>query len=425
MEDVIDTHINFQIITHNQINSEYQYFLDIDRPTHLPGIYSDEIAIHEKNTLHSLRDNIAKYERVNGEGTWEYYKKCVNPYEFVYTQKRYVDFPDSVSMLHPLSRSYFKMIEMIQVSDFIKNMNLTTPIKLHSAHVCEGPGGFIEGFIDVCLNHRISNTSIAMTLRPTEYAIPGWKRATHFMRRNKSVRLSTGKDGTGDILVLDNQEVFIKECVPKVDIFTGDGGFDFSTDYNSQELSVFPLIIATARIGLNCLAPGGYFIVKLFDFYNSATLEFIYFISLHFESWAIYKPAMSRPCNPEQYFIGRGFQGLNSQHDIILKTWLAEWDTFRLYNVSNIIPTTEFVSYITNIRTKSFMSQVKYLNNVFRIIEDSEVDKNRSDREIRQLLKKHELQSYEWCKLFNIPICYHRSRLIEESHTGRQGAGLQ
>jgi hypothetical protein len=60
-----------------------------------------------------------KIEPLENNHKWELLKKKTNPYELVYTQEN-SDCPSSLAMVKPLSRSYFKMIEMLQVSQFFE-----------------------------------------------------------------------------------------------------------------------------------------------------------------------------------------------------------------------------------------------------------------------------------------------------------------
>ena len=94
----------------------------------------NHVISNEEATLHEYRNRINQYESglLNGKN-WEYFKKIVNPYEIVYTQKKYDDFPESVSSLKPLSRSYFKMIEMIEIINFFNMSHLDN---VRCAHVC-------------------------------------------------------------------------------------------------------------------------------------------------------------------------------------------------------------------------------------------------------------------------------------------------
>jgi len=120
------------------------------------------IKIEQEIILHKYRNRINEYEKnLSPHTNWEYYKKVVNPYELVYTQKKYDNFPDSIYSLKPLSRSYFKMIEIL---DLIRFFTYNDQVK--SAHVCEGPGGFIEALFDEASKKKKKiKMSIAMTLK--------------------------------------------------------------------------------------------------------------------------------------------------------------------------------------------------------------------------------------------------------------------
>jgi hypothetical protein len=50
-------------------------------------------------------------------------------------------------------------------------------------------------------------------------------------------------------------------------------------------------------------------IIKLFDMYSSATQDLVLGSASFFREFMIYKPATSRPCNSERYFIGVGYKG--------------------------------------------------------------------------------------------------------------------
>lgn len=371
-----------------------------------------------ETALNTLRERIHEYE-TGDDCKWEYYKKIINPYELVYTQKKYANFPESVCMIHPLSRSFFKMIEILAVSDFFKTFEHDN--RFRTAHVCEGPGGFMEAMIEeVTKRRKIAAQLTAMTLRPNQTNVPGWKRASQFLQKNKSIKIIYGDDNTGDITRTINQASFVTACGPKVHIFTSDGGFDFSTDYLQQERFVFPLLLSSTRIGFEVLKDGGYFILKFFDTYHSATLDLIYLLSCHFRSWSLYKPATSRPCNPEQYFIGRGYRSCSTKTMEFLKQICKEVEKgtipSRLFHIS--LPA-EFQTTINSIRDSVLKKQTHYLGEVFTCIEKA------GESDIRAILQKHEYLSYTWCTSFNVPVYPARSHSIEASRSGQQGAGRQ
>ena len=242
------------------------------------------------------------------QGRWELVKKMVNPYEIVYTHED-KQFHPSVSLVRPLSRSYFKMIEMMHVLQFFEQMS-KQQTKVRSAHIAEGPGGFIQAFLQLCqANKKTVLSATAMTLKPNNPCVPGWKRATAFLNRNPQIQIHHGEDGTGDVYIEANQRSFIRACKPPgVALFTADGGFDFSINYNVQEERVYHLLVSSALTGLQTLSMDGCFIMKLFDINSEHTQFLILLLGQCFREWILYKPALSRPCNSERYFMGRGLK---------------------------------------------------------------------------------------------------------------------
>lgn len=366
----------------------------------------------EECILHEYRNRINEYEDTLKNGkNWEYYKKIVNPFELVYTQKKYDDFPESICFLKPLSRSYFKMVEILDLINFFKTFKYET---IRAAHVCEGPGGFIEALFDEASKNKMKiSASMAMTLKSKQTNIPGWKRATNFLQKNRCIKILYGQDETGDIIKPENQQYFIDYCVDggKVNIFTADGGFDFSFDYAKQEQMIFPVLVSSTKIGFEVLKRGGVFILKIFDFYQKATADLLYFLSCHFQEWTLYKPAMSRPCNPEQYFIGKGFTGCTDETLDNMRLWCSIINCGQsLQSLFKNPHPKEFTELINDLRKDSFKTQTQYLEKVFFII-----DKN-DETLINSYLKKNERTSYDWCVRFKVPIYAHRLHLIEESH---------
>ena len=262
-----------------------------------------------KEETHSeLNELKTQIDALEANGSWEIRKKLANPYELVYTHEDR-NMPICLAKAKPLSRSYFKMIEILSITNFFTRFQKAGPIR--SAHVCEGPGGFIQALSERCQQEHVTlELSLAMSLRPIHVQIPGWKRAIPFLKKNPQVKILYGIDDTGDIYNLENQAVLARAAgAKKVHLFTADGGFDFKMDYMHQEQIAFRLIVASFATGFQLLANGGVIVVKLFDVFSMATTELICFVGSFFKEWTLYKPAMSRPCNSERYFIGVGFRG--------------------------------------------------------------------------------------------------------------------
>ena len=68
---------------------------------------------------------------------WDNNKKYTNPYEFIHTSIPGIK--QSISKINPISRAFFKLIEIYNSFDIFRNNNAIT-----SFHLAEGPGGLIE-----------------------------------------------------------------------------------------------------------------------------------------------------------------------------------------------------------------------------------------------------------------------------------------
>lgn len=266
----------------------------------------------ESRALQQCKNEIDMFYQ---EGKWDDYKKITNPYEYIFLSWNRRS-SRSVSTRQPLSRSYFKMIELW------KRLNLTTILAdlvkrdggLLTAHAAEGPGGFIEACSIITeRNNWTFNSANAITLRSEAKNVPGWRKAAKFLGSHPQVNIHDGADGTGNILLLHNQDAYVnhvRHAHPLgVHVFTADGGFDFSSDFNAQEDTVLSLLIAETILGLRVLAKGGCLIIKCFDTTEQATLDMLWLLTRAFSEWAMIKPRTSRAGNAERYIIGRGFHG--------------------------------------------------------------------------------------------------------------------
>jgi 23S rRNA U2552 (ribose-2'-O)-methylase RlmE/FtsJ len=405
------TNVNFQD-GENYAHYERHFVTDINIMANPIIDINDMILSPVELWLQILRSNIESVEKIYGVQYWENYKKIINPYELVYTQKRNELFPEAISLYKPLSRSFFKMIEILYITNFFeenKKEYITT------AHVCEGPGGFIEAILTEAEKRQIIiHDSLAMTLKPVRSNIPGWKRTHNFLQKYKNVKITYGDDGTGDILIYENQNNFINSLTKPVNIFTADGGFDFSLNYDKQESSIFPLLVASARIGLESLKKGGMIVIKFFDIHNETTKDLIFFLSLHFQKWTLYKPAMSRPCNPEQYFVGIGFRGLTTSSKYLLRSW--SFIVSKKLQLNNMLPVyfpriiLNVYKYLCSNQLTNIIKQSEYLCNTFYLINIKDTDNGKKIVDI--LLNKHEKISYDWCVKFNMYVHPTRAKYI-------------
>ena len=160
---------------------------------------------------------------------WEKVKKMIHEYEYVYTSSYY---KKNITTIIPISRSYFKIKEIIHDYDIqIKNKNIVC--------LAEAPGGFIQCILKTYENSKIHG----ITLVSEDKKIPYWNKS---LFNSKNIQFHTGVKGNGDLYDLTNILSFIKSIGKNSCSFiTGDGGIDYSNDYNHQELNSLKLIKIT------------------------------------------------------------------------------------------------------------------------------------------------------------------------------------
>jgi 23S rRNA U2552 (ribose-2'-O)-methylase RlmE/FtsJ len=342
----------------------------------------------EHSRIIEIKDRI---ETVESQEEWELRKKLTNPYEAIFSGGD-VTFP-SLANAQPLSRSYFKMIEMLNVCDFWNDISKEKAF--HSAHICEGPGGFLQCTVEQAKQHKIQNEKFfAMTLRPIKSHIPGWRRSVNFLRKYPQIQLEYGVDDTGNILVPANQQAFCKRAAG-AQLFTADGGFDFSIDYTNQEQMSYPLLLASFTIGLGCLAKGGTLIIKLFDMYSNATKDLLIGTAKLFKQFTIYKPATSRPCNSERYFMAKGYVGQSSAIQ-----WIRHLQDAQIKHAQQPIQRLISGSWPSNI-LNAFQEQIDYQESqqIQTLTESLELDKNTIPDKILKCIQA----SKKWCEVFRVP----------------------
>ena len=374
--------------------------------------YAELLSIDLEYTykINRTKDKIDNYNA----GIWENAKKLTNPYEYVYIynsgNSRYHD-SQSIANVKPLSRSFFKMIEMFY--EFCPEFaSIEKYPSLITAHIAEGPGGFIEAVRHIRAQNTIppnDDKTFGMTLTRNEKAknVPGWKQSRDFLAKHPEVHILNGADGTGDIYNIDNINFMRDAMGPQLaHLITGDGGFDFSVDYNHQEQMSSKLIYAQILCALKCQAPGGTFICKIFDMNLFITTQMLYLLQCFYENVIIYKPHTSRIANSEKYVICRNFRGIDTQVIENLSTLLINWNVMN-NNQNNpetinyffkVIPE-PFISYIKMINREIIDSQIKSINRVIEIIKNKFPDVYWKEQNFNNQIAK----AREWCRKYKIP----------------------
>jgi 23S rRNA U2552 (ribose-2'-O)-methylase RlmE/FtsJ len=380
---------------------------------------TDDIISDQYIDLISSKNEIETLENNN---TWDKYKKYSNNFELIYLpNKKYKN--DSISKYEPLSRSYFKLLEMIVDFDLLsirKNMKI--------ACLAEGPGGFVESII----NYRkrvgeFEDKIHAITLKSDNNNIPGWKKTKNFIKKNPNIDINYGSDGTGNLYKLCNIIEFCKQFNNDADFITSDGGFDFSYNFNKQEQLSYRILFCEIVTALSIQKKGGSFVIKFFDIYTQVTYSLLYLLYSHYKYIYITKPNTSRPANSEKYIICKGFTGID---ELYLKKLYIMVNNYEYISDNDM-----FVTKLFEINDEIFIGNLKKINNSFNKIQidniyktleliDSsysvDIDKSQKcdspiydsdDSDTNENIKDFDILNqtiiaYKWCKLYKVSINY-------------------
>lgn len=337
----------------------------------------------------------------NYENKWNIYKSFINPYEYIHciipNKKK------CISKYRPISRSYFKMIEICNFFDIHLQFNFP----INTFHLAEGPGGFIEAFVN--LRNNPYDTYTGMTLIDNNNRnVPSWKKGEFFLKKHKNVNIESGSDLTGNILSIENFDNIISKYGEKMDIITADGGFDFSVDFNNQEINMVSLLFAQISYGLCIQKKNGTFIIKIFDAFFMNTINIIALLSSFYNTVYITKPCTSRYANSEKYIVCKGFlHSSNSEFYPFFRTALN-----KMININNELNNTNTNTniniYINNILTVNipflFLNKIEEINT---IIGHQQIDcihstillienKNK-ELKLKSLIKNNIQKCIKWC----------------------------
>jgi 23S rRNA U2552 (ribose-2'-O)-methylase RlmE/FtsJ len=353
----------------------------------------------ENKSIDFLKESIHPYDKTE---LWDLAKRITNPYELINTFSNRLSLPKSTCCLHPLSRSFFKMVEMLHHLDFFDRHKHP---KYKSMHICEGPGGFIEAFYHMAdAKHKLIQASYAMTLKSTNAIIPGWRRATQFLQKNPTISILYGPTKTGDIYDPENQ----KACMEAVGqmgahLVTSDGGFDFSEDFTNQEKNILRLLVSSSIVLLECVACEGDVVIKVFDCNSQVTRDLLYLLASCFQSWTLYKPVTSRPCNSEWYFIGKS--AIRDRKNVIqllkrVRDGLAKEVPEEYIRLVNYNPLEEKIQELKRERCEK---QERSLNAVL------EFCKKTTEINHATLWESQREATIKWCNYFRMPTQYRLS----------------
>ena len=123
---------------------------------------------------------------------WDKMKKIANPYEMVYTTFNKKKRKDSIADYKPISRSFFKLLELDNMFGLIGEGDTH-----YIANLAEGPGGFMEALIKKYFGKKKINL-YGFTLPPNNKYIPDWS------KMKKSLLMKNVNISYGDLYEIDD-----------------------------------------------------------------------------------------------------------------------------------------------------------------------------------------------------------------------------
>ena len=319
-----------------------------------------------------------KIDNVKNKLYWDKIKRIINPYESIY-----INYYNSISKYKPLSRSFFKLLEINKKYNLIENKN-----KINIGCLAEAPGGFIEGII-YKNKHNINNL-YGISIYSSQRNIPSWNifKKKKFYKNN--IHLING-----DIYEIDDILKYINNFkYQKAELVTSDGGFDFSNNFDNQEIDSHHIIFNEIIISFLILKKNGNFICKFFDIFNIFTIQMIYILHNMFEEIVIYKPNTSRPANSEKYLICKHFKGINKNIYNNCIRLLKEVKLYKYKIIENLKINNKFLLIINKINNVICKNQIYCIEKIINIINNRYEDNNNI---IKQLKKNQKIKSTEWC----------------------------
>lgn len=351
------------------------------------------------NQLVIQKNNITAHHKSR---RWDKYKKLTNDYELVFTSAQ--SFP-SIAAYLPISRSYFKLWEIL--TDFRTELNFkTAPMK--SVFLADAPGGFGEAFINFRNRDAESqDTMFGMSLRATNKIIPDWKFDKHYCTSN-NLTLCYGKSGTGNLYNIRNIHDLIDTVGRgQAEFVTADGGFDFSSDFNSQENMSINLILCEIYATLCLQQEGGSFVLKIYDIHSETTIKMLYVLKLCYEHMYFMKPLSSRPANSEKYVVCTHFKRPKEYERLLtmLSTCIIRFDP------RNVLPALDvpltFTLDIIRYNKIYILQQAIHIMRTISMIETSLNQPNSDEIQTQtNLIKQQITKAIKWCHKYDIPVSF-------------------
>jgi cap1 methyltransferase len=315
------------------------------------------------------------------------------------------------------------MLEMITEFQLDQPSAISTAKTMRTFHLAEGPGGFIEAICNKRANPADEYIGMTIVYDRMDDNVPAWHKTGHFLSRNPNVSLEYGCDGTGDLLHMENFEYCVRKYGSSMDLITADGGFDFSKDFNHQEITITNLLWGQVCYAICLQKRGGNFVLKVFDMFYEHTVHILYILSGFYETVHLCKLKTSRIGNSEKYIVCKGFRfSMYYEYFSIIRVSFSKISRAKdvyltpSYGLPNldIFAKDRMEMHIWKLVNfeipRHFTKQIEDINAVFgkQQIENihftlSLIDKHPKQERIDQIVKKNITKCINWCIEYSIP----------------------
>ena len=349
-----------------------------------------------KNHNNTLSEKKKEIDDEEIQKFWDKMKKIGNPYELIYTSYNKKRKNDSISFYSPISRSYFKLWEIFFNFNLFENIDNN----INFVHLAEGPGGFMEASINYTKLKKFTNCCFwGITLKPNDEYVPDWNKLKKIFKKENKCYIEYG-----DLYIYNDVINFIHKVKDKCHIVTADGGFDYSNDFNGQELNSSRIIYSEIATALNILKKNGNFIIKFFDLFSLNSIQLLYLLNYSFEKVYIFKPETSRPANSEKYIVCFNFlNNLSNQykHNLLLniKNWSNNIHNKLYIGFDNFKINNELIYDLIKFNDEYLKLQIKFIDYILNIIKNK-LSKN----EYHDTLKDQVFKAIDWCNKYYISI---------------------
>lgn len=383
LEDIrtpISLEIKIQPIDISKFSPDPIFHKDVDYPSFALGFH---------HWMHASKNKTEIFDQFAG-------KKKV--YHVVNGYERYIDYDENIGNVSKkffgldgkpniLTRAFYKLWELVHYYDLID----IDSKKFISAHLAEGPGSFIQTtmfYRDMFSSNSKNDKYYAITIHgdSEDRSFDMEKEFMEYYSKEKSKRIfihktydtETSTDSSkdnGDLTKSKTINNFIKLVGEKVDLVTGDGGFEWNNE-NIQEQECALLILSQILTAVNIQKKGGHFVLKMFEMFTKLSAKFVLILKYFYDEVHITKPLTSRESNSERYLICKGFKFNDGQTNVVQKNLMAILDKISedvyIFDIYPDIPIPDdLYVHILTINVEISNLQFKVINKIISYLEGS------------------------------------------------------